>query len=161
MSETFDWLPPVSYTHLSWQMDRLLNDRVPLPFTLEEARRERREMIFNSFREFPDHTGNPAGFFIHFSPRQRYGTHHLLEYGFSGAQTLNCFAMLSAAEDGCGEEYRSRALKTLDFFVDYCIDRSGLPNGIYDVDHEKFVYWWTGVLLPYQYTCLLYTSRCV
>ena len=147
-----DTLTDASWQVTSWQMDRLLNDRVPLPFTLEEARRERREMIFNSFREFPDHTGNPAGFFIHFSPRQRYGTHHLLEYGFSGAQTLNCFAMLSAAEDGCGEEYRRRALKTLDFFVDYCIDRSGLPNGIYDVDHEKFVYWWTGVLLPYQYT---------
>ena len=145
-------LTDASWQTTTWQMQRLLDDTVPLPFTLESARKARRELIYGSYREFPDKLGTPAGFFIHFSPRQRYGEHHLLEYGFAGAQTLNCYAMLSAAKDGMGEDYRTRALKTLNFFVDYCIHHSGLPNGIYDVDHEKFVYWWTGVLFPYQYS---------
>jgi hypothetical protein len=143
-------------TVASWQvtklqMDRILNDTIKLPFTLEEAMKYRRELIFNSYREFNNKKGCPAGFFIHFSPRRKYGQQNLLEYGFSGAQTLNCYVMLKAAEDMGSNEYRNRAIKTLDFFVNNCIDKSGLPNGIYDVDKEEFVYWWTGILYPFQY----------
>ena len=50
------------------------------------------------------------------------------------------------------EEYRNRALRTLDYFVDNCFDPSGLPNGIYNVDKEEYVYWWTGILFPFQYS---------
>lgn len=146
-----------SLTEAAWcvsqlQMDRLLEDSVPLPFTLEEARKNRHELIFHSFREFPDKADHPAGFFMHFSPRERYGRQNILEYGFSGAQTLNCYVMLRAARQGSGEESRKMALKTLDFFVRHCIEPSGLPNGIYDVDREEFVYWWTGILFPFQYS---------
>ena len=33
-----------------------------------------------------------------------------------------------------------------------CFDPSGLPNGIYNVDKEEYVYWWTGILFPFQYS---------
>ena len=45
-----------------------------------------------------------------------------------------------------------RALKTIEFFVENCIEESGLPNGIYNVDKEEYVYWWTGILFPFQYS---------
>lgn len=146
-----DDLTDASWKTTRYQMKAILHDEVPLPFSLEDARKYRREMIFNSFREFPDKRGTPAGFFIHFSPRSAYGRHNILEYGFAGAQTLNCYAMLCAHADNGNGEYRRRALKTLDFFVNRCIGESGLPNGIYDIDSEKFIYWWTGILFPFQY----------
>lgn len=144
-------------TEASWnttllQMKRILNSEVKLPFTLEEARHYRREMVHNSFREFEEKKGKPAGYFVHFSPRTEYGEQNLLEYGFCGQQTLLSLDMLSAAKDNASEEYRKRALKTVDYFVENCIDQSGLPNGIYNVDKEEYVYWWTGILYPFQYS---------
>lgn len=144
-------------TEASWkttclQMDRILNPEIKLPFTLEEARISRRRMVHESFREFPDKKGRPAGYFVHFSPREKYGAQNLLEYGFCGAQTLLSLDMLTASAETGEEEYRERAIKTADFFADNCIAPSGLPNGIYNVDKEEFVYWWTGILFPFQYS---------
>lgn len=134
------------------QMERVLNPEVKLLFTLKEAQFYRRQMVHNSFREFPDKKGNPAGYFIHFSPRKKYGAQNLLEYGFCGTQTLISYDMLNAYLENGDEEYRNRALRTLDYFVDNCFDPSGLPNGIYNVDKEEYVYWWTGILFPFQYS---------
>ena len=144
-------------TEASWkttclQMERILDPEVKLPFTLEEARTSRRRMVHESFREFPEKKGHPAGYFVHFSPREKYGAQNLLEYGFCGTQTLLSLDMLEAAEETGDGEYRTRALKTIDFFVENCIEESGLPNGIYNVDKEEYVYWWTGILFPFQYS---------
>ncbi len=145
-------LTDASWKTTCFQMKRILDPEVKLPFTLEEARRCRREMVHGSFREFPDKKGSPAGYFIHFSPRSHYGEQNLLEYGFCGAQTLLSLDMLVAAKEYKSEEYRERALKTVDYFVGNCIDESGFPNGIYNVDKEEYVYWWTGILFPFQYS---------
>ncbi len=151
-------LTEASWSTTAFQMDRMLDADVKLHFSLEKARQYRRRMIHESFREFPEKKGNPAGYFVHFSPRQRYGKQNILEYGFCGAQTLLAYDMLSAAWEeeearpGMAGEYRKRALKTLDYFVNSCIEESGFPNGIYHVDKEKTVYWWTGILLPFQYS---------
>lgn len=144
-------------TEASWQttalqMDRILDDRIPLPFSLEEAKKYRTDMIANSYREFPDKKECPAGYFIHFSPRKEYGENFFLEYGFCGVQTQNSCVMLHAADEQGKEAYRSNAVKTNDFFTNHCIAASGLPEGIYDVENEEFVYWWSGILFPFQYT---------
>lgn len=47
---------------------------------------------------------------------------------------------------------RENAIHALDYFVDNCIEDTGLPNGIYNVDTEQVVYWWTGILFPFQYS---------
>ena len=53
--------------------------------------------------------------------------------------------MLSAAwEKGqrgaeCLLQYRESARKTLDYFVENCIEKSGLPIGLYHVDKEEIV----------------------
>lgn len=36
--------------------------------------------------------------------------------------------------------------------MEHCIAESGLPNAMYSVEKEEFVYWWTGVLMPFQYS---------
>ncbi|THE11847.1 hypothetical protein E1I69_13245 [Bacillus timonensis] len=146
-----------SLTDAAWnttllQMDRILNDEVKLPFSLEEAKKYRRELVHHSFREFKDKKGTPAGYFIHFSPREHYGSQNLLEYGFCGQQTMLSYDMLQAAKEVQSTEYRERALKTIDFLVNHCIAPSGLPEGMYNVDKEEFVYWMTGILYPFQYS---------
>lgn len=145
-------LTDASWTTTKLQMQRILNPEVKLPFTLKEAQFYRRQMVHNSFREFPEKKGQPAGYFIHFSPRKKYGKQNLLEYGFCGTQTLISYDMLHAYEENKDEEYRRRALRTVDYFVDNCFAESGLPNGIYNVDKEEYVYWWTGILFPFQYS---------
>ena len=150
--DTADNLTEGSWKVTKLQMDRIMNPDIELPFTLDEARACRRKMTFDSFREFPDKKGKPAGFFVHFSPRKSYGKQNILEYGFCGQQTMISYVMLGEAEDLDDDEYRRRAVCTLDFFADYCIEKSGLPNAMYNVDKEEFVYWWTGILYPFQYS---------
>lgn len=150
MGEAED-LTAASWNTSIFQMNRIMDTEVSLPFTLEEAMRYRRNLIFNSYREFPDKKGHPAGFFMHFSPRENYGKQNLLEYGFAGNQIMNCYAMLQTFKEWKNDEYRVRALKVIEFFIEHCIEDNGLPNGIYNVDEEQFVYWWTGVLFPFQY----------
>ena len=150
-SEAYN-LTEASWKTTRFQMERILDPQVELSFTLEEARHYRREMVHNSFREFADKKGSPAGYFVHFSPRQKYGEQNLLEYGFCGQQTLLSLDMLTAARENQDEEYRRRALRTIEYFVEHCIDESGLPNGIYNIDKEEYVYWMTGILYPFQYS---------
>lgn len=145
-------LTDASWNATAFQMDRMLDSDIRLPFTLEEAMKYRRELIFNSYKEYPEKDGNPAGFFIHFSPRKKYGNQNLLEYGFTGNQIMNCYVMLKAYDELKIKEYRTRVLNVIRFFVENCIEENGLPNGIYDIEKEDYVYWWTGVLLPFQYS---------
>lgn len=134
------------------QMDRILKEDVVIPFTLEESMECRREMTHNSYREFPEKECEPAGYFVHFSPRKSYGKQNILEYGFSGQQQMLAYVMLRAAEDLKDGEYRRRAIQTLEFFMKKCIHESGIPYGLYDVDKEDYIFWWTGVLFPFQYS---------
>ena len=148
---TADTLTEASWSVTKAQMDRLLADNSDLPFSLEASQEERLRLIAASYREFPEKVGQPAGYFMHFSPRRRLDGPNILEYGFSGAQTLNAYIMLRSAKERGNPEWRRQALNVLQFFVDHCIAPSGLPNGIYDIDREAFIYWWTGILYPFQY----------
>lgn len=155
MGEAKD-LTEASWKNSKVQMERILKPEVELPFTLKEAQKYRTQLVHNSYKRFEEKKGNPSGYFLHFSPRKRFGDHNLLEYGFTGAQTLLAYDMLVAA---CRDEFdvsltgaRENAIHALDYFVDNCIEDTGLPNGIYNVDTEQFVYWWTGILFPFQYS---------
>lgn len=147
-----DTLTEAAWKVHKYQADRILNAEVPLPFTLEEARDARRKMLFDSFRYFPERKGKPAGFCVHFSPRKHYGKYNIIEYGFCGAQAMVSYVILNGYYENGDEEYYDRAVKTLDFFVDRAIAPSGLPEGIYNADTDAFVYWWTGILFPFQYS---------
>lgn len=146
-----DTLTDAAWAVQKYQNDRILNPEVPLPFTLEEARDARLKMLFNSYREFPSVPGTPAGFCVHFSPRKHYGKYNIIEYGFCGAQAMVSHVILKEFYKNNDEEYYNRAVKTLDFFVKRAISPDGIPEGIYDADKDAFVYWWTGILFPFQY----------
>lgn len=134
------------------QMDRILHENIQLKFTIQESMDCRRELTHNSYREFPDKKDCPAGYFVHFSPRQSYGKQNILEYGFSGQQQMLAYVMLRAARHLKSEEHRRRVLKTLEFFCKRCVSEAGIPYGLYDVDKEDYIFWWTGVLFPFQYS---------
>lgn len=144
-------LTEASWETTAFQMGRIMNSDIKLPFTLEEAKKYRAELLYNSFREFPDQEGCPAGFIVHFSPREKYGSQNLLEYGFSGNQTMVCYSLLRSGEEQGRSEYRESVLKTLEFFTNHCIAPSGLPYAMYNADKGEFVFWETGILLPFQY----------
>lgn len=147
-----DDLTDAAWKVQKYQNDRILNSEVPLPFTLKEAQEARRKMLFDSYRFFPDKKNQPAGFCVHFSPRKHYGKYNIIEYGFCGAQAMVSYEILKGYYKNNDPEYYERAIKTLDFFVNNAIAPSGLPNGIYDADKDGFVYWWTGILFPFQYS---------
>ncbi len=150
--DSADTLTEAAWKVHKYQADRILNSEVPLPFTLEEARDARRKMLFDSYRNFPERKGSPAGFCVHFSPRKHYGKYNIIEYGFCGAQAMVSYVILNGYYENGNEEYYERAVKTLDFFVDRAIAPSGIPEGIYNADTDSFVYWWTGILFPFQYS---------
>lgn len=150
--ENADTLTDAAWKVQKFQNDRILNPEVPLPFTLDEAMEARRKMLFDSFRSFPDKPDSPAGFCVHFSPRKHYGKYNIIEYGFCGAQAMVAYAVLKGYYRNNDKEYYDRAIQTLDFFVRRGIAPSGLPEGIFDADKNEFVYWWTGILFPFQYS---------
>lgn len=152
ISGTGEDLTEAAWKTTVYQMKRILNDDIRLPFTMEESMSCRRDLVHNSYREFPEKEGIPAGFFIHFSPRGGYGKNNILEYGFSGQQQMLSYAMLRASKDFGSGEHRRRAIQTLDFFCKKCVHESGIPYGLYDVNTESYIYWWTGVLFPFQYS---------
>jgi hypothetical protein len=62
----------------------------------------------------------PAGYLVHFSPRDGQTRGSLLEFGFSGDQTLVAWAQLQFGYRRSIPLYRDRARKVLDFFVRHC-----------------------------------------
>ena len=130
-------------------------------FTLRESLDYRAALCQHFYREWSEAEDprQPAGYMVHFSPRTGRSQGTLLEYGFTGAQTL-------LAYDGirCGRErgiplYVLRAQRVIDFFVRHCQLENGFPQGIYDVAKHDFTYWFTGILLPFQYSGSKETAR--
>jgi hypothetical protein len=98
--------------------------------------------------ENPD---EPSGYLVHFSPRTGETLGHLLEYGFSGAQTLLAYASIEYGHRHGEPEWVERARGVIQFFVDHCQLPNGFSHGIYDAERRAFVHWFTGVLMPFQY----------
>ena len=93
----------------------------------------------------------PAGYMVHFSPRTGKTLGTLLEYGFSGAQTLLAYTSLRYGYMKDDLQYVDHARRVIDFFVSHCQLPNGYSHGIYDTAKDDFVYWFTGVLMPFQY----------
>jgi hypothetical protein len=93
----------------------------------------------------------PAGYMVHFSPRSGKTQGTLLEYGFCGAQPLLAYVSLRYGYLKQMPLWVERARSVIDFFVNHCQLENGYSHGIYDVAKREFVYWFTGILLPFQY----------
>jgi hypothetical protein len=93
----------------------------------------------------------PAGYLVHFSPRDGQTRGSLLEFGFSGDQSLVAWAQLQFGYRRNISLYRDRARKVLDFFVRHCQLENGYAHGIYDPIYDRFTPWFTGIMMPFQY----------
>jgi len=88
---------------------------------------------------------------VHFSPRAGKTLGNLLEYGFAGAQTLIAYDSIKYGYLKQVPLYVARARTVIDFFVKHCQLENGFSQGIYDVTKQDFVYWFTGILLPFHH----------
>jgi len=152
-----------SLTDAIWELTlhqfRTLGTRATsLPLPMEDLNRHRAELTNRYYREWtPDDSPSgarraPAGYMVHFSPRSGETLGSLLEYGFSGAQTLVAYTSLRYGYQREIRQYVTNALHVIDFFVENCQLENGFVHGIYDVERREFVYWWTGILLPFQHS---------
>jgi hypothetical protein len=124
-----------------------------LPFTLVEALEQRLALTERYYAEWPATPDGlvPAGYRVHFSPRTGETLGSLLEYGFSGAQTLLAYTAIESGHRSGRLERVERARKVIDFFVGRCQLPNGFSHGIYDAERDAFVHWFTGILTPFQY----------
>lgn len=146
-----------SLTEASWEMVRhqmthCASKPPAVPFTFEDSLRYRYELVVGSYQrwEGKEYDGTPAGFMIHFSPRSGRPQHEILEYGFTGAQILLAYDVLRLA--GTDTSAREKALAVIDYFVRVGPQANGWVHGLYNVPRKDYVYWWTGILLPFQYS---------
>jgi hypothetical protein len=123
-------------------------------FSLEESLEVRMSMIQQQYREWTadEDPRRPAGFMVHFSPRTARPNGTVLEYGFSGAQTLLAYDSIRFGRQQAVPLYVERGRAVIDFFVQNCVLPNGYAHGIYDVARHDFVYWFTGILMPFHYS---------
>jgi hypothetical protein len=148
----------VSLTAAIWEMTKrqmaTLGTAPHYPnFSLQDSLDYRVRLTQQYYRQW-DGTENPkepAGYMVHFSPRSGKTQGTLLEYGFAGAQTLLAYAGLKYGYARKIPLWVERARTVIDFFVHHCQLENGFSQGIYDVAKQEFVYWFTGILLPFQY----------
>ena len=89
---------------------------------------------------------------MHFSPRTGETLGSLIEFGFSGDQTLLAYVQTVWGLEKRVPLYVDRAATVIDFFVDRCQLENGFSHGIYDPINDRFTHWFTGILMPFQYS---------
>jgi hypothetical protein len=135
------------------QYDELQTRRPVPPVSLEEALKYRQLLTQLYYRKWDkeENPKEPAGYLVHFSPRTGETLGSLIEFGFSGDQTLLAYAQTVWGQDTGVPLYVDRASTVIDFFVNHCQLENGYSHGIYDPIHDRFTRWFTGILMPFQY----------
>lgn len=136
------------------QRRRLRTSPTPLPLPLEELERHRFALTQQYFRAWSEDEDprRPAGYLTHFSPRDGETLGSLLEFGFTGAQSLHALAAIRRGYREAVPLWISRGRQVNDFFVRECQSKNGFSEGLYDTKSRTFVQWFTGILMPFQYS---------
>ncbi|MFI8594021.1 hypothetical protein ACIGCK_06270 [Microbacterium sp. NPDC078428] len=121
--------------------------------TLEESLEYRQLLTQLYYRKWEreENEKEPAGYLVHFSPRTGETLGSLIEFGFSGDQTLLAYAQTIWGQKNNTPLYVQRAKTVFDFFVDHCQLPNGFSHGIFDPINDTFTHWFTGILMPFQY----------
>ncbi|GAA1133769.1 hypothetical protein [Microbacterium aurantiacum] len=135
------------------QRSRLETKRPDPGVSLEAAIEHRQLLTQLYYRKWTaeENAKEPAGYLVHFSPRVGKTAGSLLEFGFSGDQALLAYAQLRWSQRTGVRLYADRARSVLDFFVTHCQLDNGFCQGIFDPINDEFTYWFTGILMPFQY----------
>lgn len=152
-------VPAPDLTEAIWSVNtrqrlRLRTSPSPLPLPLEDMERQRFALTQQYFRSWSaaEDPRRPAGYLTHFSPRDGRTLGSLLEFGFTGAQTLQALAGIRRGYREGVPLWISRARLINDFFVRECQAQTGFAEGLYDAEGHRFVQWFTGILMPFQYS---------
>ena len=132
-----------------------LGTRRPQPGVSPTDALEHRQLLTQLYYRAWDRAESPrrpAGYLVHFSPRTGETLGSLIEFGFSGDQTLLAFAQTVWGLERGVPLYVDRAASVIDFFVDHCQLPNGYSHGIYDPINDRFTHWFTGILMPFQYS---------
>jgi len=151
---TADDLTEAIWSVTQRQLLRLGTRPAPLPLPLEELDRHRfllTQLYFRSWAPEEDER-RPAGYLTHFSPRSGQTRGALIEYGFTGAQSLHAFNAIRRGYRDNVPLWINRGRQVLDFFVREFQSPNGFSEGIYDPLGKRFVRWFTGILMPFQYS---------
>lgn len=136
------------------QRSRLGTAPTELPMPMEELERYRFELTQQYFRAWDalEDPRAPAGYLTHFSPREGRTLGSVLEFGFTGAQTLLALGSMRRGYREGVPLWVSRARLVNDFFVNFCQAPNGYSEGLYDTRTRSFLHWFTGILMPFQYS---------
>jgi hypothetical protein len=140
--------------HFFEAQHRNLDTQRPTPdVTLEESLEYRQLLTQLYYRKWEpeENPKEPAGYLVHFSPRTGKTLGSLIEFGFSGDQTLLAYVQTVWGQQKGIPLYVDRAQTVLDFFVNHCQLPNGFSHGIYDPFKDDFTHWFTGILMPFQY----------
>jgi hypothetical protein len=137
----------------SRQRDVLETTRPNPDVTLQESLDYRQLLTQLYYRkwEASENSREPAGYLVHFSPRTGETLGSLIEFGFSGDQTLLAYAQTIWGQKTNTPLYVQRAKTVFDFFVNHCQLPNGFSHGIFDPINDTFTHWFTGILMPFQY----------
>jgi hypothetical protein len=135
------------------QRDTLGTTRPTPGLTLEESLQHRQLLTQLYYRKWEpeENPKEPAGYLVHFSPRTGKTLGSLIEFGFSGDQTLLAYVQTLWGQKTNTPLYVLRAKTVLDFFVAHCQTANGFTHGIFDPINDTFTHWFTGILMPFQY----------
>lgn len=125
-----------------------------LPFTLEDAMEYRVDALNRFYREWPitkDGT-QPAGFVINFHPDEGKIIHNVIEWGWTGRNCTNAYAVMRHGYAKSSAEQVARAKKIVDFTVRKAQEPNGFINALYNVESDRMGHWWFGYLLPFAFT---------
>ena len=122
-----------------------------LPVSLEETIKIRSEFLNKYFLCNESDPLKPAGYTINFHPTEGKVLSNMIEYGFTGRNTENAYAMLRYGNEIGNVEYIKNARKVINFAVSHAQLDNGFLNTMYNVDKKEWAYWWVGLLLPLLY----------
>lgn len=133
---------------------RRIADLAPVPVALNATFSElhglRAQSLDQSFLSV-DATSDPnapAGYVLNCHPQSGEQLADVIQYGFTGQNTLNAWAMIRSGD----ERQQDHARRVIDFFVDVChIPDPGLFYDLYNTSKQRPDSWWTGLLLPLAY----------
>jgi hypothetical protein len=133
---------------------RRVGDLAPAPVelaaSLEEINDFRAEALDRYYLEIDEEAdpNEPAGYVMNCHPQSGEQIADIIQYGFTGQNTLNAWTMLKTGDP----ELRRKAVKTIDFFVTVGhLPETGLFYDLYNNDKKAPDCWWTGLLLPLAY----------
>ena len=123
---------------------------VALPTSLDEISRLRAESLDHYYLETDtavDPNG-PAGYVLNCHPQSGEQLADIIQYGFTGQNTLNAYLMMRFGEP----EWAVHGVRALDFFVDKGhLPEPGMFYDLYNAPKQTMDCWWTGLLLPLAY----------